>query len=87
MLPTNNRPEQPLSPTNMSTLSRFEIPLDDPAHDLPPHLKASVEDNLQQLAREIGQLDPELAEIMFGMTFSTKTRAERRAQIEAWGRA
>ena len=70
----------------MSTPSRFDIPLDSPDHDFPPYLKASVEDNLQQLAQEIGQLDPELAEIMFGMTHSKKEREERLAEIKAWGR-
>ena len=69
----------------MPTPSRFDIPLDSPEHELPPHVAASVEDNLQQLAREICELDPDLAEIMFGMTFSSASKAERRAQIEAWG--
>ena len=68
----------------MSTTSRFDIP---PDSELPPHLTASVDDNLQQLAREIGELDPDLAEIMFGMTFSTKSREERLAEIKAWGQA
>ncbi len=70
----------------MSTPSRFDLPLDSPDHDLPPHVTASVEDNLQQLAREICELDPDLAEIMFGVTFSTNSREERRAEIEIWGK-
>ena len=68
----------------MSTTSRFDIP---PDYELPPQLTASVEDNLQQLAREIAELDPEFADIMFGMTFSTKSREERLAEIKAWGQA
>jgi len=69
------------------TPSRFDVALDDPKHDVPLHVAESVEDNLQQLAQEICQYDPSLAEVMFGMSFSTKSREERVAQIKAWGQS
>lgn len=73
----------------MSTLSRFDLTAEDLAKPLPPLCPSasSVEAELQQLAAEICQLDPELAEIAFSLSFSTKPRNERLAQIEDWAKA
>ena len=72
----------------MSTPSRFELTPEDLSKSLPP-LKTSVssEAELQQLVEEICQYDPELAEIVFSNSFSTKSREERLAQINDWARA
>jgi hypothetical protein len=82
------RPDPTLQPT-MSTPSRFEIPFDDTAleHRLPPPRAAVFEDDLQVLAKEICELDPDLADILFGSVFATKSREERLAQISAWAEA
>lgn len=76
----------------MSTLSRFHLTAEDlakPAKPLPPlpPSASSIEAELQQLAADICQFDPQLAEIAFSLSFSTKSRDERLAQIEDWARA
>lgn len=68
-------------------MSRFDLPRVNPDHALPPHLSATLEDDLQQLVDDICRHDGELAEILFGLSFPRGSRAERRERIEAWGRA
>ena len=69
----------------MSNLSRFDVSFgksEKPKPSLPP---THAEDNsVDQLAKDICDLDPELAEILFSASFSTKTREERIAQIRDW---
>ena len=71
----------------MPTLSRFELTAEDLAKPLPPlrPTDSASEAGLQQLAEEICQLDPQLAEIAFSLSFSTKSRDERLEQIQDWG--
>ena len=72
----------------MPTLSRFALTAEDLAKPLPPlrPTASSAEAGLQQLAEEICQLDPQLAEIAFSLSFSTQSREEQLSQIEAWAR-
>ena len=69
----------------MSQLSRFDIPFGKPDQPLPPLPEAQSElDTIDQLAKDICELDPGLAEILFSATFSTKSKEERVAQIRDW---
>ena len=72
----------------MSTPSRFDLSLEDLEKPLPPlRPTASIDAELQQLTEEICRLDPELAEIAFSLSFPTKSRDEKLAQIRNWAKA
>lgn len=72
----------------MPTPSRFDLSPEDFKKPLPKlRIASSIDDELRQLTSDICHLDPQLAEIVFSFTFSTKSRDERLAQIRDWARA
>jgi hypothetical protein len=72
----------------MSTLSRFDLTLEDLKKPLPPlQPTASIDAKLQQLTEDICRLDPQLAEIAFSLSFPAKSREEKLAQIRDWAKS
>ncbi|MFT4549279.1 MAG: hypothetical protein ACI8XO_002580 [Verrucomicrobiales bacterium] len=69
----------------MSYLSRFDLSFDSPKKPLPPLSESSsLDDSLDNLSKEICALDPEFAEILLSLTFSTESRDEKIAKLRGW---
>ena len=72
----------------MPTPSRFDLsPEDLDPPELPPLQTASIYDILQQLSEDICRYDPDLAEMVFSMSFSSQSKEEKLTKIREWAKA